>query len=73
MAEQQANGRFDEYMRGANTSGSTTEATLFAQLAAAEALARIGDLLAEFIEMVKEDVDGPDKEAAVSRAGESAG
>lgn len=47
MASQQ----FDEFMRGATATGSLTEASYFAQLATAEALGRIADVL----EWAKED------------------
>lgn len=46
-----ASKQFDEFMKGAQTTGSTTEATFFAQLATAEALGRIADIL----EWTKED------------------
>lgn len=56
MAAQQASGRFEEFMRGALITNNAAEAQYFASLAQAEALARIGDLLEELVEMAKEEM-----------------
>lgn len=53
-----ASERFDEFMRGAVTSPNQGEAAYFAQLATAEALGRIADVLEEMWAEAKEDASG---------------